>query len=106
MMKTYENQSLIVIIVKKGHGSKLIEASLEAGAGGATVMYGRGVRAHEKHKFMGIPIEPEKEVFMSVVPRDKAVSILDDIIEKAELDKHESGIGFIVPVENVVGTSH
>jgi len=105
-MKSTDSHSLIVVIVRKGCGDTVVEACLKAGADGATVMFGRGVGIHERQKFLGIPIEPEKEIVLSVVPRDKAEMILDKVEEAADLDKPGTGIGFILPVEKVVGIIH
>jgi len=105
-MDSAESKSLIVIIVRKGCGDLVIEASRKAGAEGATVIFGRGVGIHEHQKFLGMPVEPEKEIVLTVVPRDKADMILDAIVKAVELDKPGAGIGFIIPVEKVVGVVH
>jgi nitrogen regulatory protein PII len=55
---------------------------------------------------MGICIEPEKEVVLTLVPRDKEDTILTAIIKAAELDKPGSGIAFVVPVKRVAGVVH
>jgi len=97
---------LIVTIVKKGWGDKVIEASMNAGAEGGTVLFGRGVGIHEHKKIMGILIEPEKEIVFSVTPVEKVDAILEEISKTAELDKPGAGLSFVVPVEKVVGVVH
>ena len=98
--------SLIVTIVRKGWGDKVLEASMKAGAEGGTVMIGRGVGVHEKQAILGIPIEPEKEIVLSIVYPDKREAILQEIVQDCELEKPGAGIAFVVPVEKVVGVSH
>lgn len=98
--------SLIVSIVRKGWGDKILESSCTAGAEGGTIIFGRGMGVHEKQKILGIPIEPEKEIVLSVTTKDKTEAILDHIIQAAELDKPGGGIAFVVPVEKVVGVVH
>ncbi len=105
MVSGMEN-SLIITIVKKGWGEKVIEASRKAGAKGATIVFGRGVGVHEQQKLLGIAIEPEKEIVFTVTEQEKAEEIMDEIIRAAELDKPGKGIGFILPVQKVVGMSH
>jgi len=98
--------SLIITIVRKGWGDKVLEASMKAGAEGGTILFGRGVGIHEQQKLLGIPIEPEKEIVLSVVYPDKSEAILQEICRECELEKPGTGIAFIVPVERVVGVSH
>jgi len=98
--------SLIITVVRKGWGDKVLEASIKAGAEGGTVLMGRGTGIHEQQKLLGIPIEPEKEIVFSVVHPDKSEAILREIVQICELEKPGAGIAFVVPVEKVVGISH
>lgn len=98
--------SLIVTIVRKGWGDKVLEASMKAGADGGTILMGRGVGVHERQKILGIPIEPEKEIVLSVTDPDRNEAILQEIVQACELEKPGAGIAFVVPVERVVGASH
>jgi nitrogen regulatory protein PII len=97
--------SLIITIVRKGWGNKVMEASVRAGAYGGTIMFGRGSGIHEKQTILGIPIEPEKEIVLTVTYSDKADDILEAITRDTDLCKPGSGIAFVVPVEKVVGAA-
>ena len=70
------------------------------------MIFGRGKGIHEQQKIMGICIEPEKEVVLTLVPRDKEDTILTGIIKAAGLDKPGTGIAFVIPVEKVAGIVH
>jgi nitrogen regulatory protein PII len=98
--------SLIITIVRRGWGEKVIEASMKAGAEGGTLLMGRGVGVHEHQKILGIPIEPEKEIVLSVVYPDQREAILQEIVQGCELEKPGAGLAFVVPVERVVGVCH
>lgn len=98
--------SLIVTIVRKGWGNTVLEASVTAGADGGTVLYGRGSGVHERQKILGIPIEPEKEIVLTVTYADKSEYILQEIIRVTDLCKPGMGIAFVVPVAKVVGVAH
>jgi nitrogen regulatory protein P-II 1 len=100
------NRNLIVTIIRKGWGDSVVEASTKAGAEGATILFGRGVGIHEHQQFLGIPIEPEKEVILSVTSPDKTDAILAAIVQTANLDQPGRGIAFVIPVERVVGIAH
>lgn len=97
---------LIVTIVDKGFGDRIVEISKEAGAEGGTVLYGRGTGIHEKAKLFGISIEPEKEMVLTLIPRKKTTLVLDAILEKGELSKPGKGIAFVLNVEKVAGINH
>ncbi len=98
--------SLIITIVRKGWGDKVLEASMKAGAEGGTIMMGRGVGVHEQKKILGIPIEPEKEIVLSMVYNERAEAILHSIDMECDLEKPGMGIAFVVPLLKVVGVSH
>lgn len=98
--------SLIVTIVRKGWGDEVLEASMKAGAEGGTILMGRGVGVHEKQKILGIPIEPEKDIVLSVTYPDRNEAILQAIVQACDLEKPGAGIAFVLPIERVVGVSH
>lgn len=98
--------SLIVTIVRKGWGNTVLEASVNAGAHGGTVLFGRGTGIHERQKIMGIPIEPEKEIILTVAFTHQTEDILHAITRAAELNKPGAGTAFVVPVEKVIGAVH
>lgn len=97
---------LIVTIVRMGFSEKIIEASRQAGAEGGTIIAGRGTGVHEKKKLLGIPIEPEKEIIFSVIPRNRTPQILEAIVRAGELDKPGAGIAFVLELKQVAGICH
>ena len=98
--------SLIVSIVRKGWGSTVLEAAVNAGARGSTVLFGRGAGIQEQEKIFGVSIEPEKEIVLTVVYSDQIDAILEHIVNTAQLNETGKGIAFVVPVEKVVGVAH
>ncbi len=105
-MKSIPNQDLIVTIVKKGCCECIVEASREAGAEGATIIPARGTGIHEKKKLMGIPIEPEKEIILTVVSEDTTDRVLKAIVDAGNLEKPATGVAFVVDLKKVVGVVH
>lgn len=105
-METLTNFELIVTIVTKGKTEKILEASRKAGAEGGTIVYGRGIGIHEQKKFLGLLIEPEKELILTLVPKEKTEGILQAIVDAGGLNKPGTGIGFVLDVSKVVGINH
>lgn len=97
---------LIVTIVSKGRAEKVVEASKKAGAEGGTVLLGRGTGIHEKMKLFGIPIEPEKEIILTLAPKDITQGVLETICQEADLNKPGKGISFVIGIDKVAGINH
>lgn len=106
MSKETKGCDLIVTIVKKGFSEQIIQASIKAGAKGGTVVFGRGTGIHEQKKILGIPIEPEKEIVLTVVSKKQTDTILKAITDAGELDKPGMGIGFVISLDRVTGMCH
>lgn len=100
------NHDLIVTIVKRGHADLIVKASKQAGAEGATILYGRGSGIHEQKKLLGIAIEPEKDIILTIIHRDKTDAVLAAINEAGEMSKPGTGIAFVLELKKVAGISH
>lgn len=106
MESTNKQFDLIITVVNKGFSGEVIDASRKAGAEGGTILHGRGTGIHEKAKFFGITIEPEKEIIFTLTKKETTKQILDAIAEGAHLHKPGRGIAFVVDVSKVVGITH
>lgn len=102
-MKISHEHKLIIAIVKKGKADMIVEAARNAGARGGTILHGRGVGIHENKKILGIPIEPEKEIVLTLIPEDLADTVLCAMIKAGDLNQPGKGIGFVLDVEKVIG---
>ncbi|MCZ7642877.1 MAG: P-II family nitrogen regulator [Pseudorhodoplanes sp.] len=83
--------SMIVSIVRRGWGNTVLEATVKAGATGGTVLLGRGVGVNEKDSIFGIPIEPEKEIVLTLTHDGQNDAILQEIVKAAELNQPGRG---------------
>jgi nitrogen regulatory protein P-II 1 len=97
---------LIVTVVPKGDSERIVEASKRAGAEGATILGGRGTGIHEQGRFLGIPIEPEKELVLTLIEKDKSEAVFESIIEAGLMDQPCTGICFVVDIKKVAGIFH
>lgn len=97
---------LVVAIVPEGGTSPIVEAAKKAGAEGATIVPGRGSGVHEGAKFLGVPIEPEKEILLILVDRGVADAVLDGMVRAGKLDRPGKGIAFMLDVPRVAGIVH
>lgn len=94
---------VIFAIVKVEKASKVLEKAQEAGAEGGTIFYGRGKVKHDKKEFLGIPLEPRKEIMMILIQEKYADQVLQTIRQEGKLDKPGTGLAFVMDVDQVVG---
>ncbi len=94
--KTHE---VITAILNKGFADDVMAAARSAGAGGGTVLHGRGTALPEDASFFGITLVPEKEVLMIVTEKEKTNAILKAINALPFLAQPGSGIAFCMEAE-------
>jgi nitrogen regulatory protein P-II 1 len=97
---------LIVTIVNKGRSERVIKASKEAGAEGGTILFARGTGIHETKSLFGIPVEPEKEMILTIVSETITTQVLEAIVQAGDLRTPGAGIAFVLPVKAVAGICH
>ena len=102
-MNFEEGYELIVTIVNKGWSEKVIRVGRDTGAQGATVLHARGSGLHDIASFLGIAIEPEKEIVLNVVSSDKSEEIVAAISAALDIEKHGTGISMVIPIRGVAG---
>ncbi|MDZ7761819.1 MAG: P-II family nitrogen regulator [Desulfovermiculus sp.] len=97
---------LIVTVVNKNSSESIIKASKNAGAEGGTIVFGRGTGIRENKTLFGIPIEPEKEIILTIVSQDITTQVQEAIIQAAGLDHPGAGILFVLELKKVAGICH
>jgi nitrogen regulatory protein PII len=103
-MKLEEGYELIITIVNKGWSERVIKAGRHAGAQGATVLHARGSGLYDTFtNFLGIAIEPEKELVLNVVPTNTSDAVVGAISDALDLEKHGHGISMVIPIRGVTG---
>ena len=100
--KEYE---LIILIVSEGYANSAMDAAKRVGANGGTLINGIGLGSEEATKFLGITIEPEKDVVLILVEKDEKKKIMKEITDEVGLSHEGRGICFSIPVDNVIGLS-
>jgi nitrogen regulatory protein PII len=95
--------NLIVVIINAGFVDLVMDAAKSSGAGGGTVLHGRGTGSKEIEKTFGISISPNKEVVLIIVPVEIQENVVKAIYKEAGLDTEGQGIIFTLPLDEVVG---
>lgn len=93
----------IFTVIERGKAQDVVESSKKAGAKGGTILHGRG-SAGEKAKFLlGMEIEPEKEIVMTIVDEAIMDDVIKNIREASDVDNSGKGILFVLPVSKSIG---
>ena len=101
-METKGNLRALFIIVNAGFADEVTEITRKTGVKGATVLNARGEGAHHE-SFLGITVDTEKEIIMSVTDENTAEKAMAVIKEKAGIKTPVHGICFTMPVDKTVG---
>ena len=101
-VKKSEEFDLIIAVIRRGFADYVISAARDAGATGATIVYGRGTAEADKH-VMGISLQSEREVVMILVKRTERKKIMQEIADKTSLMEEGRGLCFSMPVNQVYG---
>ncbi len=88
----------LYIIVNAGFSSEIVDIARAHGAGGATILNARGSAA-KPQTILGITIDTEKEIVLSIVEEEVARKIMDTVKEKAGIGTPAHGLCFFMPVE-------
>ncbi len=94
---------VIICIVNAGFADDVMDAAKEFGARGGTVIHARGTANSEAVKKFEIPVSPEKEMVMILVPTAIKDDILHALYRAVGLKTPGQGIAFSMPVDAVVG---
>lgn len=99
------SHELIVTIITKGFFAEVKAAANAAGARGGTLIHALGLGGEEAQKFLGISIQPEKDVILIVVKREEKNKVMKAIAAAAGINTQGRGIIFSLPVDSAFGLS-
>jgi nitrogen regulatory protein PII len=94
---------LILAIINQGHREDVMTVAKEAGATGGTVIHGRNIGLAGMDTFLGIHIQPEKDILLIVTKREEKPKIMKAINQKAGMNTECQGFIFSLPVNSLAG---
>ena len=93
-----KNLKALYVIVNAGFSSQIVDIARECGSTGATIINARG--SYQKPQtILGITIDSEKEIVLSVVEEEVANKIMEAVKEKAGVGTSAHGLCYYMPVE-------
>jgi nitrogen regulatory protein PII len=98
-----KNLDLITCVVQRGKGDAVWAAARSAGAGGSTILFGRGMGVRERLGLLGVAIAPEKEVIMVVSFPQTTERIYQAMIKAGKIDIPGQGIIYVQRIDRCSG---
>ncbi|SHO45040.1 P-II family nitrogen regulator [Anaerocolumna xylanovorans] len=101
-MESSDKIKALFIVVNAGYTDTIMDIIRAEGAGGATVINARGEGSHHE-MFMGITVDYEKEIILTIVDEATAKRIMMAIKENAGWKSPLHGICFLMPINDIIG---
>lgn len=96
--------SALVAIVPEEQEQECIDSARELGAGGITIMSGRGISNNAKKTFFGLTYEGSQSVLLMVLEKGLSLQVLKSIQHLLMPAGNDSqGLVFTVPLEHLGG---
>ncbi len=99
-----KNPKALFIVVNAGFSQEIVDIARGLGASGATILNGRGEGTTNK-TIMGITVDLEKEMVLTLVEADTALRIMEAVKEKAGVKTPAHGVCFLMPVDKMTDIS-
>lgn len=99
-----KNPKALFVVVNAGFSQEIVDIARGLGAGGATILNGRGEGTTNK-TIMGITVDLEKEMVLTLVEADTALRIMEAVKEKAGAKTPAHGVCFLMPVDKMTDIS-
>ena len=92
---------LILCIVPHNSGELITNAAKQAGAGGGTILMGRGTASNSVLQLLGLG-DTSKDITLNIVEQTSVDSIRQKIIEVCQEKKAPFGVMVTIAVENII----
>ena len=96
-------KELIVIIANNGSADEIMEVAKSKGAAGGTILHGRGSASKDAEHFLGITIQPEKDLILIIVEQEIRYPIMQEVSSKLGVGTKAHAICFALPIDATVG---
>ena len=92
---------LILAICNSGNADDVMSTAKEAGARGGTIIHARGSAQKDAEHFLGITIQPEKDVIMIIVDDNSKAPIMQAISKNHGIGTKSHTVTISLPVDDL-----
>lgn len=96
-MTDYERIILLISVVRRGRGDRVVELARGAGAAGSTVLIGKGTAENRIMAMLGLG-DTDKELVFTIAPASLMTRIIETLRAAPDLCKNIPGIGLTIDV--------
>ncbi len=96
-------RAMIAVIINPGFSDDVMKAAKSAGAGGGTIIHGRGVSDENSINQWGLGLQEEKEIVMIITEDAKKVAIMEAIGKECGANTDANGFITAMPIDTVIG---
>ena len=104
LSKSQDVFEMLVVIVKRGKGQKVIELLQENKIEHSVIGFGKGIASGIFASIAGVNTK-EKEMIYTLVPQKSLEYVLSELDENILSKEKYTGIAFTVPLKSIVQTS-
>ena len=104
-METPSHQ-LIIAIMNHGYADDVMDTARDAGAPGGTVLKAHGAGWKQAEKFLGITLQPDKDLLMILAPEKDCAGILSAVVERHGPGHDARTVAFALPVSHAAGLAN
>ncbi|AQZ94600.1 transcriptional regulator [Halopseudomonas phragmitis] len=98
--------SVLVAMLAEDLEEQAIASAKAAGAGGVTLLNGRGLGAEQKKSFFGLTYEGSQSVMIFVLEKKLSLRVMKQLVKDLDLKNHTRGVVFTLPIEHIAGIAH
>ncbi len=98
--------SLLIAVVENSLEDSAIDVAKANGAGGVTILQGKGIGLNEKKTFFGLTYERSESVLLFVLEKRVSVRVMKALKRELKLETENKGIVMSVPIEHLAGIAN
>lgn len=95
--------NLIIAIMNHGYADDVMDTARETGAPGGTVVRAHGAGFKQAEKFLGITIQPDKDMLMILAEESACPVIMDAMVQNHGAGTDARTIAFTMPIARIAG---
>jgi len=93
----------LVAVLAEDMEEAAIDSARRAGAGGVTILGGRGIGTEQKKTFFGLTYEGSQSILLFVLEKKLSVHVLKALSRDLELESNSKGVVFTLALEHIAG---
>ena len=95
--------SIVIAIVSETLEDTAIDVAKANGAGGVTLLKGRGIGLNEHKTFFGLTYERSESVLLFILEKRTSVKVIKALTRELKLEEQGNGLVLTIPIEHLAG---